>query len=145
MSALPGVACPRCWCDTGPLIGCWCDTWWVHVAREHHPDVAVGPYDDEREALRAHDHGAVVAALRAQDATGAAVTYGEPDPALLVVHPDGSAHIETGADVGPRCGIAPFVNQAASAAVPDPAPAAQPADQLDGMSPLSPLPGGDPR
>lgn len=95
-----------CWCDAGPLTGCWCDTWWVHVEREQHPDVAVGPYDDEREALRALDHGAVVAALRAQDATATAVTYGEPDPALLVVHPDGSAHTEAAPGAGPRCGLA---------------------------------------
>lgn len=95
-----GSASRQHYIDTGtylPTMG----PWWICIDRQHHPDVAVGPYDEEYPALRDLEGGDVVDALCEQDCLDAYLTR-QPESDRVLLRPDGTPHATPEHQVAPR-------------------------------------------
>jgi hypothetical protein len=66
--------------------------WWVHLDRQHHPDVAVGPFHDEAAADAAYRDSPAVNALCERDCVDATLAQGDPEPDRVRLRPDGTPH-----------------------------------------------------
>ena len=86
-----GSASRQHYIDTGTYLPAQ-GPWWIHLDRQHHPDVAVGPFDDEATADAAYQDSPAVNALCERDCVDATLTQDDPEPDRVRLHPDGTPH-----------------------------------------------------